>query len=864
MTRPVRPSLRRCLVVTSTTSLLTALVLAGPAGAATAVSVIDRETVKTTLDSSGKVQSTKLLEQITLLGNGKATILDPTSGKGVRDLDGFSPPKVTGGVARYEVDVNGREDLRTISDFTGALPVTVKAAYQLDGRDISAEDLVGKSGKLRTSYTVTNTTGTPTEVTYNNAIGQPVTTTVELVTPLVGRVSTTLPASFHSVSAPLAAVGGDGRGGTGITFSMVLFAPVGAPTQVMTWTAQVENAELPPTEISVVPVTSRRAEIATARNGYSAGAQSAADLTVAASVIDANLINLAAGAGQLLDGLTQLAAGAAALQAGLADKAAPGAHQIADGLGTAKEGSTKLAEGSGKIADGLASAKDGSSKLADGSAKLAAGLDAASAGSEKLLDGSQALATGAGQAAAGADQLADGLALISGGLGQLAGTSGLPKALDGAVALRAGVERLRAGLGSASTAGTILNGMAQLGGGLTQLKTGIATAKGGVDQVKAGVDSSLAPGGSIDQLVAGLNSPTPIGTTPTLRYFINNLSALSACSTTPTTVVCQNVLGAGQVLTGIVAKIDPLTADSLRGKSKAASDGLGLISAGLGTGTGAAQAGIDALSAGVTRVTTGLNQIAAGLKSGSATSPGIAEGLDALVAGLTSAVAGVTALSTGATSAATGSAALADGTALVAAGAGRLSTEGAGPLAAGLGLLADGGALLADGNAALDAGVGQLADGSVTLAAGNAALDDGIGQLADGASQLAPGLDDAAVGAGKIAEGLEKTKAGAAKIGDGAGQLHELGTAVLAKKGTEAQATNAQKAAVLVAMGRKVDDGALPYGAPEGATGTAVYSFTLAGATTQVQDNTARGVVALALLGLASLSGWAIRRRIAG
>lgn len=880
-----RPTARtRALLTAGVAGTLLALVLAGPAGAAaggpagSALEVIDRETVRASLDSRGEVQDASLIEQITVLGKGTATVVDPTSGKGLRNLDGFGTPSVRDGKASYDVTVDGRTDIRTLADHTGGLPVDVAVRYTLDGQDVDPDELVGRSGELTVSTTVRNTSSAPTEITYTDAAGNAVSKTVDLVTPLVGQIRTTVPSSFHSVEASGAALSGDGRGGTVVSYSLVLFPPIGRAEQTVSWTAQTGDAVVPPADLSVVPASSKRTEIANAQRSYLLGSQAAGALAVGAGVIDAKLLELAAGAGQLLDGLTQLAAGAGSLQAGLAGKAAPGAHRLATGLGSAKAGGDALRGGLAELdggarllSDGLGTALAGSERLAAGSGALAAGLATASAGSVRLLGGSQDLATGADLTAAGADQLSHGLALISGGLGQLAATSGLPTAQAGAISLKAGVDRILAGLGDAATAGTVLHGMAQLGGGLTQLKTGIATAKGGVDQVRAGIDATIAPGGSLDLLVAALDSPTPVGGRPTLRYLVDQLGLLHSCAAAPTSPTCQTVAGAGQVLDGLVAKVDPADGDTLRARSKAASDGLAQVSAGLGTGTGAAQAGIDRLSGGVTQVTAGLTQVKAGLASRDPARPGVSEGLSALVDGLTSAVAGVTQLASGATSAAAGSVALADGTAKVAAGAGQLSERGAAPLAAGLEELAAGGSQLADGTASLDEGLGRLSDGSGALAggtgaaaAGATALSDGLGLLLDGAQELAPGLDTAATGARKIAEGLERTTAGAGKIGAGAGRLSSEGTSVLAVKGAATQAENAEKAATLTAMGARTADGALPYGAPEGAEGSAVYSLAIAGSSTAVQDNTTRGLAAVALLGLASLSGWVVRRRVTG
>ena len=887
------------------TGCIAGLVLASPIGAAAAgdgpAIVTNRETVQVDLHSSGAVDTARLFSQLVINGDGKATILDPTSGKNIRDLDGFSAPDVSNGVAKYVVDVHGRTSRRTVSDFTGKLPLTVKAEYFLDGKKKSAGDLVGKSGVLDVKYTVQNVSATPTEISYTVA-GKKITKTVDLVTPMVGQLTTTLPSTFTDIDTPRADVAGDGRGGQTLNWTMVLFEPIGQITQTFGYTARVKDLHLPAAKIQAVPVSpNRHPELAFGEKGFSDGAASGGNVAFAGATIDTNLGKLRDGAGQLLDGLSQLASGAAALKEGLAGSAAPGARKLADGLGQANDGGgklstglVKLASGAGQLSDGLGQAKAGSSKLAagadqlgdgltavkDGSGKLAAGLGAASAGSEKLLDGSQDLATGAGLTAAGASQLNTGLQQISAGLDALGSTTtGLPAAKAGLQQLRLGIDH-PVGATGPSDPGGLLQGLQTISGGLSQLNatTGLPAAKGGVDQVRNGLTAALDPNPAnkgIAALTYGLDhNPSVADPTAGLRQAIQSVQA-PACLADPASATCTTltaaIAGIDQLKLGISHPVGAAGTSDLGGlveQTTAARDGLGQVSSGLATAIG----GVSALQAGVGAALLGVQTSLLG-------------GIDQLISGVTSAVTGVTQLAAGAKSAAAGSSALADGTAKVAAGAGQLSAEGAAPLAdglsqlltgslaldAGLGKLATGGGQAVDGVHAiddgltkLDAGGKQLAAGANEASTGATALSSGLEQLYAGGQQLADGLGAAADGSGKLADGLNQAKGGGATIQDGAEQLRTQAAVPLATAGAATAADYAEHAAIMTALDEKAADGALPYGAPQGASGTAAYDFTLAAATASTQDNTTRGIAAIVLLGLASASGFFVRRRVLG
>jgi putative membrane protein len=235
-------------------------------------------------------------------------------------------------VARHVLDVDGRAERRTVAEHTGDLPVTLKAEYRLEGERIAPEDVVGRSGRLEAVFTVRNGTAAPTEITYRDGQGKDVTETVDLVVPYVGTLESVLPSGFAAVAAEGASVAGDGRGATTVSWSLVLFDPLGEPAQQLRWSADVEDAVLPPAELTVVPVSpSGNGVIEDGERAVQEGATGLTTLAGGVLKVDGKLGELQAGAAELLAGLDQLAAGAEALNTGLAGSAAPGAEALAAG-----------------------------------------------------------------------------------------------------------------------------------------------------------------------------------------------------------------------------------------------------------------------------------------------------------------------------------------------------------------------------------------------------------------------------------------------------------------------------------------------------------------------------------------------------
>jgi putative membrane protein len=859
-----------------------------PAAAQNPGGVVHRVSVLTELDAAGTPGASRVFTQLTFPDGGGEVVLPGQSTAGFRRLAGPAPV-VSGDALRFRSEGPGLA--RMVAEHTAPLPVAVEVAYELDGESVDPASLGGQEGRLAVTYTIRNLTAAPTELEVVDGEGNVTTQTVDVAVPMVGSLSLTLPSGFSDITAPGAVVVGDGRGSTVVNWSVLLFTPIGANTQSYTWSADVRSAAVPEALVQILPVTPNSfGTFATTEQAYGGAVDSTTALTAGTMEIDANLRLLWEGASRLLAGLTLLRDGAEDLSLGLV-RADDGATRLSGGLREARDGSHRLASGLGVLEAGAWTAADGADDLAAGAALLDANA--------------RMLAAGSGDLASGAAGLFAGLWLLANGI---TGESGLPAAV-------AGTDRLAAGVGSASTDGTLLYGLDQVGAGLGLLSAGIGapaepdTLRDGVAQVQGGLtDVDLG----LQQLAGGISNPACDPGNPAdpanpcgLREGVLGIEAgasglaaavagvrglLESIDASVLTVADQTALAtaiaslgspatAGTILNGIavieatagqlglgasqlVAGIGaPATDGTLRNGVAKLQVGMGIIDDGLfqmsqAIGTPTADG---TLRNGVARLTAGVSNPSA-LTTNPTCDPtvtptnpcGLLEGLQVLRAGL---AAALDAVESGLGDTDT------QGTLLW--GADQVAT-GASEVASGAGRLqAEGTAAVADGASALRDGLDQLADGATDAATGGNQLAQGLVQLDEGAAQLAGGLADARTGSSRLADGLADARDGGNELADGADRLSIEGTQVLAGRVSEATTSSSlQLEQVRAAAARGEAGEGMPYPTAAGATATAVYQFRVAGvATTTGLGVLARTLIAMFLLGFA-LVAWPRRERV--
>jgi putative membrane protein len=384
--KPLTPAVRRPLAAAAVLALAAvgSGTLLAPADAVTAsgVDVTNTETVQVYVDPDGKLGMQHVYEQLVLTGHGKADLTNPVSTSGLRNLDGFGGVKVEGGKQVVDTTVDGEKALRTVSDFHGTLPLTLKISYRLDGKPVTASQIVGKSGHLEVTYTVENVTGVPTELTFDDGKGGTVTKTVDVPIPMVGSLSTDAPGTFRNVTSKQASMGGDGHGGTQMQFTMTLLPPIGPAKATFGYSADITDGVVPRAEMSALPVDPLSSPtFASAATSYKGGADTGIQLTGGALQMDAGLVQLRGGASDLVAGLIKLHDGAGQLSSGLSTTAVPGAKKLASGTQQLDDGGKRLKDGADQLNDGLKQLKskapelgDGVKQIYDGQKQLADGL----------------------------------------------------------------------------------------------------------------------------------------------------------------------------------------------------------------------------------------------------------------------------------------------------------------------------------------------------------------------------------------------------------------------------------------------------------------------------------------------------------
>jgi putative membrane protein len=518
------------------------------------------------------------------------------------------------------------------------------------------------SGSTSTyTYHVENTFSKQQTVTYTDTAGKSRTASTELQLPLVGQLGIQLPNTFKSVSAPNGVVQTDPDGVNRILFNLVLFSPLGAPTQDVTFTATGSGA--PTAELVATTVNpSATAGLSSASQAANATAQQDDFWTSFATGGNGGLTQLADGVGKMVAGLTALA---------------PGAHKLADGLKAAVDGANKL-----------------------------------DAGTKSAYTGSKQLSTGIGQIHDGNTSLASGLGLINGGLAPLDGktpaSAGLQGAVDGITAIEAGLKLVLIGLqGVGGTVAVPTDANPTTTPPTPSVLKGLAQVKGGVDLVRGPLFNDLLT-------LQGLTSPfLADGTTPNSHFDLTFASMLNPASPTfdPALAAWITQLSTDLGTAGLPAGLFPV------GDPRHAGGALAQASAGLSgliAGVGQITTGLNAHTPGTFGSTDkgGIDYGLLALLDAKAGLPAAVAGVDQLFTGSGAALDGAKKLATGSGTAFTGSQALASGLSQLSAGQHQVAT-GLPAAVTGAGQIADGADQLKDGAVAVKAGILAVQSGAV-------------------------------------------------------------------------------------------------------------------------------------------------------
>lgn len=680
------------------------------------------ETVYLISDASGNVNQTIVSDH--LINRDKSdTLKDKSSLKDIENVKGDETFSQSGDDLTWQADGN---DIYYQGTSTAQAPVSQKVTYYLDGKEISPEDLAGKSGKVTIHFDYTN------HSTYTETVnGEEVTVCV----PFAAITGMVLDDSFSNVEVTNGKVQNTGKGNIVIGYALPglkdsldlndddLDEDVDIPESFEV-TADVENFSLE-TGMTVV-----------ANAGSFLSTDGSSDLS---SVDD------------MIDTLTDAS-----------EKLQDGSKQLSEGLDTLQSSLKEFSTGMNTLSGGIKSYTDGAKTLGNGIGSLKNGMDSLAGSAPALIDGVNQLKTGSSQAASGAGQLVAGYE----GTSEQAGlVDGAKQLADGAAQVASGVAAVQDGASQLKTGSqSAVSGAGQLQSGVAELQTGTAAVKDGSSKTAAGAKTlSDSLQAQLPQLKSMINTTIASQLDATTLQLLTGTGCITD-GTNAVTVdnianVYANVQSNKDTIIGVIKQqimatgLDDATATAGANKKYVALEGA----------LGQAKTSVDNLNAmvdGAKQLADGTAAVDAGVGQLQDGEQKLKTGADALVTGLQTLDAGINSLYDGAVTLNGGAAQVREGAKNVSDGINQ-EYEGTKSLAAGIGQIDGGLGTVTDKMPDLTSGIKQLQDGTNQLAAGantlvsnNDTLNSGAAQLVNGTSQIVDGVNKLDTGSHTLADGM--------------------------------------------------------------------------------------------------------------
>ena len=341
------------------------------------------ESVYLISDANGNVNKTIVVDHLKNKDK-KYTLEDASNLSDIENVKGKEKFTQSGDKLTWQA---GGKDIYYQGTATAEPPVTQKVTYYLDGKEISPEDLAGKSGKVKIRFDYTNTTSYTETV---NGEKQTVSVPFAAVTGLVlgdGFENIEVTNGKAEVSDSSSVVLGYALPGLKNSLGIKdkdLDGDVNIP-EYMEMTADVENFSMPAAMTFVVNASDY---VSTDGIDTSDLDDMINDLKDASTQLQDGSKTLAEGTDILADGLSTLqnklgtfASGVGTLQSGLktytdgVSTLSGGLNTLGNSTGALVSGADKLNSGAGQLASGSATLKDRLKSYTDGASELQAGIN---------------------------------------------------------------------------------------------------------------------------------------------------------------------------------------------------------------------------------------------------------------------------------------------------------------------------------------------------------------------------------------------------------------------------------------------------------------------------------------------------------
>ena len=274
-----------------------------------------------------------------------------------------------------------KDGLVTIDGSHRALPVIVRTRYFLDGTEVAAKDIAGKSGDFKVEWDVTNRTQKTQQVTYTDSVtGVEKTVTAATMVPFtVELAGLSLPdASFDGLSSNGVVARNAANDASDLSWTAVLAPPVFPGTAVFSVEGKASNFKLPDTQIVATPGVSG-AQPKAANDAAEKGGAEAATVRGYIAQFGDGFAQLGGGLGLMKGGLDQIFSG-------LNDTLKPGLSNKKFDKPLFAEDST-LAYNQPGLLEALNLLGDGLGTLESGAAQVRAGLKSGDAAHPGVTEG---------------------------------------------------------------------------------------------------------------------------------------------------------------------------------------------------------------------------------------------------------------------------------------------------------------------------------------------------------------------------------------------------------------------------------------------------------------------------------------------
>lgn len=741
------------------------------------------ESVYLISDANGNVNKTIVVDHLKNKDK-KDTLEDASNLSDIENVKGKEKFTQSGDKLTWQA---GGKDIYYQGTATEEPPVTQKVTYYLDGKEISPEDLAGKSGKVKIRFDYTNTTSYTETV---NGEKQTVSVPFAAVTGLVlgdGFENIEVTNGKAEVSDSSSVVLGYALPGLKDSLGIKdgdLDGDVNIP-EYMEMTADVENFSMPAAMTFVVNasdyvstdgidtsdlddmINDLKDASTQLQDGSKTLAEGTDTLSDGLSTLQSKLGTFASGVGTLQSGLKTYTDGVSTLSGGL-NTLGNSTGALVSGADKLNSGAGQLASGSATLKDGLKSYTDGANGLAKGASDLDAGIGTLAEKSGTLVDGATKLDDGASQLSASASSINEGIKSLDTGLK----TPLTDKEKAGYQA--AAKDSVDKQFSNPDNEANYENTKAKASGVYYETMTSDDSVKQAVQLLKNDSDLmnmiNATVGATVETTIKGSVPDLANKDTATIKKTYNNSPKLQQ-SVKEVLNLPQTIPDYDALVSAIVdQKLNDMATKVMAGVANNSKDKVGEAVADAAK-TGAENA---AQSAVITGIESAKSNVSSQINAKQENGYSLVTGADALSTGASSLANGTKSLINSIPTLTGGIKQLKDGSSQLSAGAARLTSNndtlnaGATALNAGASQLSAGTQSLINSVPTLTSGIKQLVDGSNILVANNAQLNSGASQLADGTNQIVSGVDQLTTGSKTLADGAHT-------LADGMVQFNEEG-----------------------------------------------------------------------------------------